>query len=55
MAVRLVFYGADAAIRKGSAGRLLATGEGVAVGMGAVVIADVSADGRAFGNPARPR
>lgn len=48
-----VFVGAGAVIRNGSAGRPLTIGEGAVIGMGAVVIGDVPAGAKMFGNPAR--
>jgi len=48
-----VFVGAGAVIRNGSAGRPLVIGEGAVIGMGSVVIADVPAGAKVFGNPAR--
>lgn len=49
-----VFVGAGAVIRNGAAGRPLVIGEGAVIGMGSVVIGDVPAGAKVFGNPARP-
>jgi sugar O-acyltransferase (sialic acid O-acetyltransferase NeuD family) len=50
-----VFVGAGAVIRNGATGKPLTIGEGAVIGMGAVVIADVPAGARVFGNPAAAR
>lgn len=48
-----VFVGAGAVIRNGAAGKPLTIGEGAVIGMGAVVLGDVPAGAKVFGNPAR--
>lgn len=50
-----VFVGAGAVIRNGAADKALTIGEGAVIGMGSVVIGDVPAGARVFGNPAKPQ
>ena len=50
-----VFVGAGAIIRNGATDKPLIIGEGAVIGMGAIVIADVPAGAKVFGNPAGTR
>ncbi|MEM6758522.1 MAG: acetyltransferase [Pseudomonadota bacterium] len=50
----LVFIGAGAVIRNGTASKPLTVGEGAVIGMGAVVTSDVPPYTTVFGNPAAP-
>jgi acetyltransferase-like isoleucine patch superfamily enzyme len=49
-----VFVGAGAVIRNGTTQPLF-VGEGAVIGMGAIVVGDVPAGAKVFGNPAAPR